>query len=145
MQQHHGKLAFKTFKFTISLLCCGLFIYFSLDVWNKFSHQFTTTGIRFVDQGLSAKQLPCITLCPWAAFKKKSFNYNINNFIANTFDQDELILASSLWDSDVQLLKVETLNSIFLGRCYMMCFSKTMATTDTIIFNLLKTTDFTGL
>ena len=145
MKKYHGKFTFKTFKFAISLLCCGLFIYFSLDVWNKFSHQFTTTGIRFVDQELSAKQLPCITLCPWAAFKKKAFNYNITNFIANTFDQDELILNSSLWNSDVQLLQVETLNSIYFGRCYMICLSKKMTTIDFLSFDLLKTTDFTGL
>ena len=127
-------------KFTITLLCCGFFIYFSLDVWKKISHNFTTTSVRFIDQELDIKYLPCFTLCPWSAFKKNGFHYDFTDFMNSTFDKDDLIFNTSLFDSDVQSLQIKTLNSIFQGRCYMMCHSVGMTKNDFIIIFLKKTT-----
>ncbi len=41
-----------------------------IDVWQKFTKGMTNVGVRFRDEELSEKMLPCLTACPWNAFKK---------------------------------------------------------------------------
>ena len=143
MKKFHGKFVWKTFKFTIALFCGGFFVYFSLDVWDKFSHKFTATGVRFVDQELPTKQLPCITVCPWEAFRKKGFHYNMDEFMLYTFDEYDLFLNKSIGGSDFH--QMETLNSIFYGRCFMTCSTNEMKTNKYLNFAFKRLTDLTGM
>jgi hypothetical protein len=141
MHKLNTKFVCQALKLTFSLFCCGLFFYFSLDIWDKFSHKFTTTGVRFVDHELQAKQLPCITLCSWESFKKKAEYYNFTDFLTNTFGQDEIIKDKF---EDEQLTQFETLNSMYYGRCYMICHSKNISINESFSLTLLKTNDIKG-
>ena len=128
------------FETLVAIICWGSFIYLTKDVWDKFSHQFTSTGVRFSDVGLTSKELPCFTLCPWKSFKEKGFHYENTDFMNSTFEQHELIDLGNSSD----LYNVTTLKSIFLGRCYTICSSKKIKKKETVMITLLKATDVTG-
>jgi len=50
------------------------------DVWIKYSKKMTDTGVRYEDDDLNEKQLPCLTACPWNAFKKSGFHFRMYVF-----------------------------------------------------------------
>ena len=137
------KVIILAIKIIIAILCWGCFIYLTKDVWNKFSHKFTSTGVRFNDQGLTSKELPCFTVCPWRGFKTKGFHFDHNDFMNSTFVQNDLIeitpgLSSECFD-------VTTIKSIILGRCYTICCPKKVNKNEMISITLIKATDVTGL
>ena len=41
--------------------------------------------MRYVE--LEDKRLPCLTICPWAAYKKEGFHYSNEDFLKNTFNR----------------------------------------------------------
>ena len=70
------KSDFKTTLYLFLTLIVGIFcsvfsVLLTVDVWNKFTSGFTATGARFQDSNVDRKLLPCLTVCPWAAFKKQ--------------------------------------------------------------------------
>ena len=128
------------FETLVAIICWGSFIYLTKDVWDKFSHKFTSTGVRFSDVGLTSKELPCFTLCPWKSFKEKGFHYENTDFMNSTFDQQELIIL----DNGTTDFSVYPIKSIFLGRCYMICSSLKMKKLDFARITLIKVTDISG-
>ena len=136
------KVIILAIKIIIAILCWGCFIYLTKDVWNKFSHKFTSTGVRFNDQGLTSKELPCFTVCPWRGFKKKGFHFENKDFINSTFEQNELIRIIPILNSDC--FDVIAIQSIILGRCYTICCSKKVNNNEKISITIIKATDVTG-
>ena len=57
--------------FIVVIFCSVFSVVLTVDVWNKFTSGFTATGVRFQDSNVDRKLLPCLTVCPWAAFKKQ--------------------------------------------------------------------------
>ena len=124
--------------------CFSFFIYLMNDVWDKFSNKFTSTGMRLNEKEFEEKYLPCITVCPWKAFKNKGFYYNFQDFLNNTFEQIELIpnIASGIYN--ITSFHIEAISSIYLGRCYMMCYLLKVKKNDKINILLTKHMDVTG-
>ena len=137
------KIIILAIKTTIAILCWGCFIYLTKDIWNKFSNKFTSTGVRFSDQGLTSKALPCFTVCPWRGFKKKGFHFENKDFINSTFEQNELIEIFPVLNSDC--VDVIAMQSIILGRCYTICCSKKVTKNEMTSIALIKGADVTGL
>ena len=140
MAKEKNKLIIVALKVIIAIFCWGCFIYLTKDVWDKFSHKFTSTGVRFSDEGLTNKELPCFTVCPWKGFKKNGFHYENTDFMNSTFDQQELIIL----DNGTTDFSVYPIKSIFLGRCYMICSSLKMKKLDFARITLIKVTDISG-
>ena len=53
-----------------------------IDVWTKFTKGMTNVGVRFRDEEIKEKMLPCLTACPWNAFKKPGKKFT-ETFAAN--------------------------------------------------------------
>ena len=140
MDKEKHRFIIIAFKAVITVFCWGCFIYLTKDVWDKFSHEFTSTGVRFSDEGLTDKELPCFTVCPWKGFKKNGFHYENTDFMNSTLEQHELIDL----ENELNLFDVNPLKSIFLGRCYTICCARKMKKKDMIRLSIMKATDVTG-
>jgi hypothetical protein len=82
----------------------------------------TTIGIRTYSENKETKLLPCLTACPWQAFKKSGFYYNRKSLVQETYGKDEIFDDfKGCSDVDSSEYSIEEIHSIFLGRCYMVC------------------------
>ena len=120
--RYRSKITTYTFVFLAFLFCFAFFIVLMIDVWDKFSHKSTTTRMRFIEFSDSLKLLPCMTVCPWSAFKNPGFFYNTTEFLDNTFTMDDVFDDfSKVLSNNKSFPEFETIPSIYLGRCYMVC------------------------
>ena len=55
-----------------------------------FSTKATTTGTRLIGNETNNKFFPCITFCPWPAFRTSEFSFTNQSFEENTFKQSEV-------------------------------------------------------
>ena len=133
---------FKIFSF---LLCFGLFLFLMVEVWKKYYDGMTNMGSRFDDQAGAKKNLPCITFCPFSAFKKRGLFFKHEDFIQQTYEKEELFYnfhKSTL--SNKTLYLVEEVRGIFIGRCYMACYLPLVDVKEQIFIPLLKQQDIVG-
>ena len=143
------KSDFKTTLYLFLTLIVGIFcsvfsVLLTVDVWNKFTSGFTATGARFQDSNVDRKLLPCLTVCPWAAFKKQGLHYNLSDYLNYTTDQNELIVNMSFASVNAADYTVETIRSVNFGRCYMICYAKEVKENEKFILALTKKSDITG-
>ena len=99
------------------LLCAVLFLHFMADAIDKYSRKMTNIGVVIREHPYMEKPLPCITICPWRAFRHSGFHFNSKNFTLNTFGKEEIFLNIS-----VTSYTVDEIRSPFLGRCYLIDF-----------------------
>jgi len=59
------------------------------------------------------------------AFRRRKFSYKTADFLAETFSKSEIMVTTSTapFDSSADF-NVTELRSVYLGRCYMVCFNK---------------------
>ena len=109
----------KILKLACVLVCLVLFCLLMADIFDKFSKKMTNIGVIVEESDKDEKDLPCLTLCPWKAFRNRGFHFKSEDFYKNVFNQSEIFfyLNNSLYT-------VEEINNIFLGRCFMVCFRK---------------------
>ena len=115
-------MAFKAKKILILfsfLLCAVLFLHLMADAIDKYSRKMTNIGVVIREHPYMEKPLPCITICPWRAFRHSGFHFNSKNFTLNTFGKEEIFLNIS--DSTTSYT-VEEIRSPFFGRCYLIDF-----------------------
>ena len=64
----------KTFYLMVNLialaLCFGLFMILMSGIWTKFISEETTMSIKMEIEDIEEKFPPCITACPFSAFKR---------------------------------------------------------------------------
>jgi len=116
------KMLLGFFKYFSIIICCALFFYMMKDVWDKFNNQMTSMGVRFRGENIKEKHLPCVTACPWSAFRERGFYFKKDEFSKQTYKKDDIFFNASIAALyNLSLFSVEEINSIFLGRCYMAC------------------------
>jgi Amiloride-sensitive sodium channel len=102
--------------------CFVLFICQMYDIYEKYAQKMTTVGIRTYSQEEKTKLLPCITVCPWQAFKKQGFFYNKALLMQEGFEKNEIFVGVK---DDLAFnateYSIEEIQSIYFGRCYMVC------------------------
>ena len=74
------------------IICFVLFFVLMKETIDKFTKRMTSIGVNIQESYVSEKLLPCITICPWMAFKSFGFHYSSGNFSQNTFEKDEVFL-----------------------------------------------------
>ena len=79
MKKH--KLCLRLLKFISVFLCSRLFFYLMIDVWQKYD------GVKLRGKKTLSKFLPCVTICPWSAYKNRKFSFDIANFTNNSYDR----------------------------------------------------------
>ena len=132
----------KVFSF---LICFGLFLFLMVEVWQKYYDGMTNMGSRFDDQEGAKKNLPCITFCPFSAFKKRGLFFKHDDFVLQTYEKEELFYnfnESNL--SNKSLYLVEEVRGIFIGRCYMVCYLPLVDVKEQIFIQLVKQQDIVG-
>ena len=93
------------------------------------------------------KNLPCLTACPWEAFKQKGFYFTEENYLKRTFELDEIfILKDEYYDlTNRSMFYIEEIRSVLHGRCYMICPKNLKKKLDPVLINIRKQLDLTGL
>ena len=137
-QNFHNSL-----KITFSILCTILFLMLMEDVWNKYSSNFSRTGIRVRYSSEESKQLPCITLCPTPGFKVKGFFYQQNLVDQNSFSLEDMFApktVAQLRNSSTYSLK--TTCSQLLGCCTTICPHSLFPPKNGPFFHLKTNLDF---
>jgi hypothetical protein len=106
----------------------------------------TTVGVRFKDEHLSEKMLPCMTACPMNAFKSPGFHFTNETFYNQTYKIDEIFFESKKLNFSVtSVYGVDEVKSIIFGRCYTVCESKKMPKKRGLTFLFWKFRDIKGL
>ncbi len=102
--------------------CFVLFICQMYDIYEKYAQKMTTVGICTYSQEKETKLLPCITVCPWQAFKKQGFFYNHTLLMQESFEMNEIFVDVNNY-SVLNSTKhcIEEIQSVYFGRCYMVC------------------------
>jgi hypothetical protein len=68
------------------ILCTIMFYFLMLDIWIKFNHRTTTSGLRLKDDGEPTKFLPCLTACRRMGYRKRGVRTSEEDFINQTFE-----------------------------------------------------------
>ena len=107
-----------------------------------FSH---SIGTLFTGEDIEVKILPCLTVCPWKAFKSKGFFYQTSEFLDQTFECKEVFLNESFCDQKSNNeFHVEEIKSVYLGRCYMTCSNEPVRKKKLVSLSVRKNQDITG-
>ena len=116
-------LALKAWQVASLLICIALFIALMVDIAYKYALEMTTVGIRLSGVDKQEKNLPCLTFCPWMAFKERGFHFKSLDFKRSTFTKEEVFTNLSSWYSkpDSNDFLIEDVGDISMGRCYMVC------------------------
>ena len=127
------------------IICFVLFCVLMKETIDKFTKRMTSIGVNIQESSVSEKMLPCITVCPWMAFKSLGFHYSSANFNQNTFEKDEVFLnATNISVFDESKYAVEEIRRIFLGRCYTILPLKPKKKRDASILTLKNGRDYKG-
>jgi len=102
---------------------------------------------NFHSDGTRKKTLPCITACPWQAFKERGFHYSEADYTNNTFGLEEIFDVKYAKNdlNNTSKYYVEEIRSVSLGRCHMVCPLKRKKQSASVIFKLRKGQDITGI
>jgi hypothetical protein len=126
--------------------CFVLFVCQMNEIFEKFTKKMTTVGIRTYSQDKETKLLPCITACPWQAFKRHGFYYNRKTLVQETFEKDEIFdeitKCSDLFTSEYT---IEEIHCLFFGRCYMVCPVSPSGRNSGLYFIFKNSLDLKGL
>jgi hypothetical protein len=103
----------------------------------------TNVGVRYQDDQLSEKMLPCITTCPMNAYKSPGFHFTIEAFYNQTYNIDEIFYEKEKWLENSNF-SIEEVKSLTYGRCYMVCLSTKMPKKYGAYFKFWKFRDIRG-
>ena len=105
----------------------------------------TSIGVRFQDDQLSEKMLPCLTVCPINAFKNQGFHFTIEEYYNQTYSMQEIFYENEKFNLSANSnYAIEEVNGIYTGRCYMVCPTKKMPMRDVLILYFWKFRDIKG-
>lgn len=89
----------------------------------------------------SFKKFPTFTVCPWPAYRYPEISLTEKQFLNNTFNRVEIF---NLSHKLVSNFSVESLRSLFHGRCYSVSSDKEYPSNGIMVIALLKKMDYLG-
>ena len=106
------------------------------------SSKTTSIGIRFRDDQVTSKKFPCLTFCPWPAFRKRGFYYNDKMLKENTFDLEDVFQNTTVVElNNKTLYDVKELKNYMTGRCFIVCPLRKYSKVEPVTFLLKKSWD----
>ena len=140
-----SNLLLRLLEYLSYLICFALFIVLMLDVWDKFSKKLTNMGVAFQENDVQDKELPCVTICPWPAFRSRNFSFTSETFLKQTFNLEDIIRISAMTQlNNASLFYTEEIRSVNLGRCYLIRYLKRLSSTERISITVQKQMDLIG-
>ena len=127
------------------IICFVLFFLLMTETIDKFTKRMTNIGVNVQESSVSEKMLPCITVCPWMAFKSFGFHYSSKNFSQNTFEKGEVFLNATKYSVfNESNYALEEIRSIFFGQCFTIRPLKPKKKMDAAYFALNIHMDYKG-
>ena len=75
------KIFYNIVKLTALVLCIGLFLLLMSGIWAKFISEETTVTVKLEIGPVEEKLPPCVTVCPFKAFKRPGkFIQNLDSY-----------------------------------------------------------------
>ena len=102
-------------------------------------------GTTFNDGNSEVKILPCLTACPFEAFKEKGFHYKEADFLKWTYELYEVFRLDYFDYNEMSKFYIQEVRSVFLGRCYMFCKTESVGKLEIFYIWMTKERDMTGL
>ena len=100
-----------------------MFFLIMADVWNKYTSQLTSIGIRQKSSSKEKQTLPCFIIRPLAAYKSRGFFFTDKDFEEKTFKLEDIF-----WESTITKLKndslyvLKELKTLAFGKCFLLCY-----------------------
>jgi hypothetical protein len=93
------------------------------DAWDKYERKITNTGNRIRFWKEENKTLPCMTLCPMPAFKKKGFFYSEKLMRENSYTLEDVFSKETVTAfNDISKFTIKNTSSQLLGHCFTLCY-----------------------
>ena len=125
LEKTRYKYYFSLLRLLSMIACVIVFVYLMVDIYEKFAIKLTNIGIRTWPHNHDSKDMPCITACPWEAFKHRGLFYNRKLLDEGTFDKEDIFLNQEEYPIfNRSLFSIEEIRSIHFGRCFMVCSTK---------------------
>ena len=70
MSNKPAETLYQLVKLIALALCVALFLLLMSGIWDKFISEETTRSIKLEIQEIEEKTPPCVTFCPYSAFKR---------------------------------------------------------------------------
>ena len=104
----------------------------------------TSTNVRLRNDEIQKKKLPCLSFCPWPAFKRNGFYFNSKLLKENTYGIEDVFTNFTLLDiSNTSMYFVKEVQSFLTGRCFTVCHIEERGLQDGIFLKLKKNWDIT--
>lgn len=71
-----GELLYQVVRLSVMLLCISLFLSLMNGIWIKFIGKETVMTVKLDIEDITEKYPPCVTACPFTAFKKQGRFFN---------------------------------------------------------------------
>ncbi len=135
-------LSLRLFAFATCLL---LFVYFMLDIYEKFAAKMTNIGVQTHTQKEDTKPSPCITVCLWQAFKRQDLFYSKTLYYQQTFEKEDIFAdVENATVFNASLFSLEEILTTQMGRCYMVCHLQPLKRNVAFYLSFRKTKDIKG-
>lgn len=87
--------------------------------------------------------LPCLSICPWPAYKEAGFHFNSTKFENVTFKLDDILDDSTLksFGADLTLIDVVETRSIIFGKCFTLKVNKRLSLSQPFFLPLKRSWD----
>ena len=83
-----SKLFFTIVEYVTFVACVAIFFCLMLDTGAKYYNKATTTNTKYEDDRAGGTT-PCITFCPWQAYKDRGFYFDEETYLDKTFRGDD--------------------------------------------------------
>ena len=121
--KNKSKYFFSFVRLLAHTACLGLFVYLTMDIYSKFKQELTSVGIRSQAQYQTTKELPCITVCPWEAFKRQGLFYNKEVLDQATLEKEAIFFHNNVYQMfNESIYSIKEIRSVIYGRCFRVCY-----------------------
>ena len=83
-------------KISVYCICLTFFIVLMRDVWEKYTTEITSNGIRIKYSEKNKKHLPCFTARPYLAYKNPGFIFTDEEYERNTLNLEDIFSEESV-------------------------------------------------
>ena len=88
-------------------------------LFNYFYFRLSNTAIQSYMPNQETKLLPSMTVCPLTGYKAKGKFFNMENYLNNTFEKEQVFSPNTIeMLKNESLYSVKEVYSILLGRCF---------------------------
>ena len=114
------------------VVCFGFFAWQVILILISFGRKDTSIATRTENTDIKNRKLPCLILCPMPGYKNLvEIHENNESYVHDTFGKEDIFANETLLGfKNESRWFVKELQTIFMGRCTMICFKQNVSRMD---------------